>query len=343
MSDRVKGVVTVSTPLTAAFMDPIRKGVESLGYEVRCYDDPKSFLEDPSALTDADVLVAVGSLPIGPEIFARAPRLLGLVSPFTGTEGFDIAAATERGIVVANGQTRENVESVAEATILMMLEALYDLADARAQLQKGWRQGEPERTRMLKGRTIGLIGFGQIAQAVAERLMGWNVELLIAAPRIHVPLPPRARRVELDELLKQSDVVSVHAPLNEETRGLIGAERLALLKPDAVLIVTSRGGIVDEDALCRLADERPDFRFALDVFAHEPLSLDSPLRRVPSAILTAHALAHTRESIASLITTAIKNIRNILEGQPPVYLCNPQVMPAWTERWGSDDSKRAAG
>ncbi len=334
MTARFMKVVTVATPSTAEFIESIRKALEALGYQIRHYDAPAAFLNDPTGLTDADALVAVGSLPVGAEIFARAPQLRGLISPFTGTEGFDIAAATERAIMVANGQTSENVESVAEATILMMLEALYDLEDARAQLRSGWRVGEPKRSRMLRGCTVGLIGFGQIAQAVAARLAGWKVPLLISAPRIHVPLPAGSRRVELEELLKQSDIVSIHAPLNAETRGLIGADRLELLKHDAVLVVTSRGGIVDEEALRRLAAERPDFRIALDVFAQEPLPLNSPLRQLPSAILTAHGLAHTREAIASLPPTAIANVRNILEGKLPIYLCNPEVVPRWLERWG---------
>jgi D-3-phosphoglycerate dehydrogenase len=335
-----QNVVAVTTPLTATFFEPIRNELQALGYQVRSYDSLTAFLNDSSALTDVDVLYAVGALPIGREIFARAPRLRGLVSPFTGIEGFDVAAATERGVIVANGQTRENVESVAEATVLMMLEALYDLAAARAELRKGWRVGEPLHSRMLKGRTVGLIGFGQIAQAVAERLATWQVNIIVSAPRLPVALPPKVRRVELNELLSASDLVSVHAPLNEETRGLIGRDQLLLLKPDAVLVVTSRGGIVDEEALCRLAEERPAFRFALDVFAKEPLPLDSPLRRVPSAILTPHCLAHTQESLASLVSTAIENIRRIFAGEPPVYICNPQLIPAWTARWSSEDRKR---
>jgi phosphoglycerate dehydrogenase-like enzyme len=125
----------------------------------------------------------------------------------------------------------------------------------RAQLRAGWQRGEPMRSPMLKGRTVGLIGFGQIAQAISERLVGWQVDILVSAPRLHAALPPNARRVELDELLVVSDIISVHAALNKETRGLIAGDRLALLKPDAVLLVTSRGGIVDEEALCRLAEE----------------------------------------------------------------------------------------
>src|SRR3981081_3156043 len=106
-----QNVVAVTTPLTATFLEPIRNELQALGYQVRSYDSLTAFLNDSSALTHVDVLYAVGALPIGRDVFSRAPRLRGLVSPFTGIEGFDIAAATEHGIIVANGQTRENIES----------------------------------------------------------------------------------------------------------------------------------------------------------------------------------------------------------------------------------------
>jgi lactate dehydrogenase-like 2-hydroxyacid dehydrogenase len=114
-----KTVVAVATPPTARFFEPMRSGVESLGYRVRSYDEPTAFLNDASTLSHAEVLLATGSVPIGAGVLSRAPRLRSLVSPGTGTEGFDLAAATERGIV-ANGHTRENVESMAEATVLSM-------------------------------------------------------------------------------------------------------------------------------------------------------------------------------------------------------------------------------
>jgi len=210
-------VVAVATPSTTRFFEPVRSGLESLGHRVRSYDDPTAFLNDAAALTHANVLLANGSIPIGPGVLSRAPRVAWSGFAQHRTEGFDIAAATERGIVVANGQTRENVESMAEATVLLILEVLHDLADARAQLRAGRQRGGQMRSRMLRGRTVGLIGFGQIAQAAAERLAGWKVDILVSAPRRHAALPPHGRHVELDELLAVSDIVSIHAALNEET------------------------------------------------------------------------------------------------------------------------------
>src|SRR5262249_53742298 len=125
--------------------------------------------------------------------------------------------------------------------------------------------------RMLNGRTVGMIGFGHIARAIAERLRAWEVQLQTYVPRLRTPLPAGVARVELEQLLRTSDVVCVLASLNPVTQGMLGLSRLRLMKPDAVLINTARGGIVDERALVQIAQERPGLRIALDTFAQEPL------------------------------------------------------------------------
>jgi phosphoglycerate dehydrogenase-like enzyme len=125
------------------------------------------------------------------------------------------------------------------------------------------------------------------------------------------------------------------ASLNSETEGLLNADRLHLLKPGAVLVNTARGAIIDEAALSEFARLRPDVRLALDTFTIEPLSLDSPLRSLPNAILTPHMVGHTQESIAAVPKTAIENVRRILAGQPPLYICNPEVIARWQSRWAN--------
>jgi phosphoglycerate dehydrogenase-like enzyme len=146
-------------------------------------------------------------------------------------------------------------------------------------------------------------------------------------------LPPDVARVELDELLKTSDVVCVLASLNSDTRGILDIDRLRLMKPDAVLVNTARGEIIDEEALARLARERPGLRIALDTFAQEPLPLESPLRGLPNIILTPHAIGHTQECLAALVPAAIENVARALCGELPLYIRNPEVIPEWTRRW----------
>ena len=324
-------------PSIEFLLGPVEHELRRRGCDVARFGDVAAFCADRATLDRADVWMVDGRLPITRRLMAQAPRLRAIVSPWTGTEAFDEVAATDLGVLVANGQAPENVLSVAESTVMLMLAALYDLRGAERRLREGLPEPEPRResARMMRGRTVGLIGFGQIARAVTRRLEAWEVGLQAYAPRPPASAPASVRFVSLEALMSTSDVVSIHAPLNAETKGLLGADRLRLLKPDAVLINVARGGIVDEGALVALSRERPDFRVAFDVFATEPLPMDSPLRALPNAILTPHAVAHTREVMAELPRTAIESVMRALEGREPLYVRNRAILPRWLERWGT--------
>jgi phosphoglycerate dehydrogenase-like enzyme len=133
--------------------------------------------------------------------------------------------------------------------------------------------------------------------------------------------------------MSTSDVVCVLATLNDESRGLLNAQRLRLLKGSAVLVNTARGPIIDEAALCQVAKERPDLRLALDTFTIEPLPSASPLRDIPKAILTPHMVGHTQEALDAMPNMAVENVTCILEGQLPLSVCNPAVVGEWQGRW----------
>lgn len=308
---------------------------EFRGHEQKRYGSDAAFLADRGALASADILYCMPSLPLGRELLRRAPKLRAVVTPFIGTDAFDVAAATELAIVVANGQVPENYMSMAEATIMLMLAALYRLHEKQDAFRRNLPRPQRQSARMLRGKTVGLIGFGRMARAVAERLAPWEARILATAPRLHDPFPPNVARAALDDLLLESDIVSIHATLNDETRGLLDASRLALLKPDAVLINSARGGIIDEAALLAWAKAHPDARIVLDVFEAEPLPPDNPLRDLPNAILTPHLVGHTRETAAAVPRAAIANIARALAGEPPLYVRNPEVLPAWRRRWSS--------
>ncbi len=314
--------------------DPIVAGLRERGcHVVHCTDFSAFGRESAELLKDADVFITISNFPCNRELMREGPRLRGIVSPFIGTEGIDEAAATELGIIVANGQVPENFLSMSESTIMLILASLYSLHWWESQLREN--RPHPPRVpgRMLRRRTIGMIGFGQIARGIAARLAGWEVQLQTYLPRLRTPLPPEVKRVELEELLRTSDVVCILAPLNVETKGMLNLERLHLMKPDAVLINTARGGIVDETALVQISRERPNFKISLDTFAIEPLPADSELRGLPNAILTPHAIGHTQESLDALPVAAIENVSRILRGELPPYVRNPDVIPAWTARW----------
>jgi phosphoglycerate dehydrogenase-like enzyme len=327
-------VVCVGPAALDFIFDPIVAGLRQRAYEVVHYIDYSQFERDCAAvLEDAGVLVAVSNFPCTRELMARAPRLRALVSPFIGTEGFDEAAATALGIIVANGQVPENFLSMAESTILLILASLYSLHWWEQQLRDNLPHPPRVPGRMLNGRTVGMIGCGHIARAIAHRLHAWEVRLQTYVPRLRLPLPGGVTCVELDQLLQTSDVVCVLASLNAETHGMLDLKRLRLMKPDAVLINTARGGIIDEQALVQIARERPQMRIALDTFAHEPLPVESPLRALPNSILTPHAIGHTQESLAALTPAAIENVSRVLHGELPLYVRNPEVIPEWTRRW----------
>ena len=200
-------------------------------------------------------------------------------------EGFDVSAATENGILVANGQIAENTVSMAEAAVLFTLASLYDLHGTERYLRENLPRPSQVRARMLMGKTVGLIGFGKIGQAIAERLSVWGVRL-VASVRTPRSMPAYVTSQSLDEVLATSDVVIMAASLTPESQGMLDLDALRRMKPDVVFVNITRGGIIPDDTLATLAAERPAMRLALDVFDPEPLKEDSPLRDLPNAILT---------------------------------------------------------
>ena len=327
-------VLAVGRQRSLPIFVPIVEKLRVLGHEVAFYESAAAFDAAGASLTGVDVLVAASSFPCPRTLMEPADRLRGIVSPTTGIEGFDLTTASELGILVANGQTRENVESMAEATIMLMLAALYDLHGSEALLQANRPRPAEVSARMLGGKTVGIVGYGRIARAITPRLAGWNVSIQ-AYTRSPTANLGDVWFVELDDLLRTSDVVCVLATLNSETVGLLNGERLALLKHGAVLINTARGAIIDEPALCELAKRRADLRLALDVFTSEPLPPDSPLRELPNAILTPHMVGQSREAYTALPDTAVETVRCLLAGQVPRHVCNPEVIPRWQARWGA--------
>jgi phosphoglycerate dehydrogenase-like enzyme len=317
--------------------DEMEARLTAAGHRVTSYRTLDSFRTHPSALADADVLLAAGDLPCTRALMETAPRLRAVISPFIGTEGFDEQAATDLGILIANGHTAENAESMAEATILLILASLYDLRGSESILRGAMPRPAHSRAFMLRGKTVGLIGYGKIARAVTARLAPWGVRLLTWS-RTTDPTSPGVAWVSLDDLMRDSDVICVLVGLNTGTRNLLNGQRLKLMKPNAVLVNTARGGIIDEAALVELAGDRPDMRIALDTFAIEPLPSDSPLRNLPNTILTPHMLGHTVESHAVLPGVAVEAVNRVLAGEPPVYVRNPSVIPRWRQRWSGNGS-----
>ncbi|CCW19080.1 D-3-phosphoglycerate dehydrogenase [Sphingobium indicum BiD32] len=282
-----------------------------------------------------DVLLAYGGFRCTRMLMASNPRLRAVVSPWTGMEGFDQMAATELGIAVANGQAEENTFSVAEATVMLMLACLYDLHESEAILRQNKPHPPLPIARMLRGLTVGLIGFGAIGRRVARLLEPWDVEIL-AHNRSPIT-DPNVRAVDLPTLLSTSDIVSIHVGLGPDTRHILNAETLKQVRPGTILVNTARGSIIDEAALCACVRDGRFAKVVLDVFEQEPLSPFSPLRDLPNAILTPHMIAQTREARAALIRLAAENVTRVLKGEPPACFRNPEIAPRWLARWGTQN------
>jgi len=281
-----------------------------------------------AALRRTTVVVGFG-VPCGPREMDAMPGLQAVVSPALGYEWIDVDEATRRGIAVANGEVRENRESMAEATIMLLLALLYRLPETQAMMRDPLLPS-PHR-RMLKNRTVGVVGYGGIAREILKRLAPWGCRLLVST-RGSVS-EPGVESLPLEELLAASDAVLVMTRLDPQTRHMLDRRRLELLKPGAVLVNTARGAIVDEGALMELLTAKRVGAAALDVFETEPLPQDHPLRNLPNVILTPHAIGHTIDSLQAIPAQTMENVTELVAGRLPASCKNPGVEQNWRRRW----------
>jgi len=272
------------------------------------------------------------------ELIAGAPRLLGIVNPTIGLETVDVDAASELGVIVGHGATPENFNSMAEATMMFILMLLYK-PDLTREVTRGQRQRprpvrEAAWARMLMNRTVGIIGFGRIGRAVARRLQGWDVRILANDPFIDpASVPPYATLVDLDTLLRESDVVTIHIAVTPQSRGLMNAAAFARMKPTAYFVNTARGDAVDEPALVAALRERRIAGAALDNTLIEPPPADHPLQGMDRVILTPHMVGHTSEVYGSFAPAAVENVMRVLAGELPLHCKNPEIADRFRARY----------
>jgi phosphoglycerate dehydrogenase-like enzyme len=267
------------------------------------------------------------------EFMTSAPRLRVISKYGIGVERIDVRAATELGILVANTPDT-HIHTVAEHTIALMLALTKRLFFATDYARKGGWRGPQVETSELFGKTIGIIGMGRIGSAVVERLKGWNVQFLAHDP-FKTQQEMRDAGVapsDLEELLKASDLVSLHVVPNDQTVGMIGERQLRMMKPSAFLINTSRGQVVQEQALVKALQEGWIAGAGLDVVDPEPPSSESALFRMPNVILTPHIAGWSSESVSRFTLKAARNVLAALRGDLPESLVNPEAVPKWRER-----------
>jgi phosphoglycerate dehydrogenase-like enzyme len=287
-----------------------------------CADDDSAEAHEAfhREIAEADVIWHV-LRPLSAADLSRGPRLQ-LVHKFgAGVNTIDVDAATERGVAVAN-MPGANAPSVAEGTVLLMLAALRRLPvlDRATRDGRGWPSDPQlgETVRDIGACTVGLVGYGNIASQVARIVAAMGATVLHTSTGDD-GLPGWR---SLPELLRASDIVSLHLPLTADTDGLLGAAALARMKPSAVLVNTSRGPIVDENAL---ADALRDGRLAaagLDVFGVEPVAPDNPLLGLDNVVLTPHVTWYTVDTMRRYLVEAVANCRRLRDGQRLAHVVN---------------------
>jgi D-3-phosphoglycerate dehydrogenase len=245
-----------------------------------------------------------------------------------GVDNVDLAAATKARILVTNVPDY-CVDEVSDHALALLLALARKIVTADAGVKSGtWSVTAYAEIRRLRGLTLGLIGFGKIAKALASKAQPLGMKLLVYDPYLDPEIISRhgAEAASLEKLLAEADAISIHVPLSQETRNLIGPRELAHMKPSAFLINTSRGGIVDEQALAIALKEGRLGGAALDVLSIEPPPPDHPLRQAPNLILTPHLSFYSRESVIELQTKAAEEVARALKGEPPRSPVNPEVL-----------------
>ena len=262
------------------------------------------------------------------QLLDSLPKLEFVSSMSVGVDHIDVAALTERGIPLGH-TPGVLVDATANAAFALMLSAARRVVEADRYIRQGnWRNDNawsPEffTGKDVSGATIGIIGLGAIGQAVATRAASFGMRVL-AYNRSERNVPG-VENVSLEELLLRSDFVSIHLPLNEETRNLMNAERIATMKPGAVLVNTARGGIVDEVALAQALSSGNLYAAGIDVFAREPVEQDNPLLALPNVVVAPHIASATMLTRARMADLAVDNAIAALAGRRMPSCANPEV------------------
>jgi D-3-phosphoglycerate dehydrogenase len=283
--------------------------------------------------TKADILIVRAPLP--PLLFERAKNLRAAIRHGAGLDMIPMDAATKAGVLVAN-TPGVNARTVAEYVFFAAMALLrrFRLVD-RDLRSKGWAvaRRQTDFARDLDGLTLGVVGLGNIGRRVCEiGHLGFGLDLLVYT-RTRKDAPAGARFVGLDELAERADIIALCCPLTDETRGLVDARLLRLMKPDALVINVARGPVVDEKAMIAALRDNRIGGAALDVFATQPLPADHPYFGFDNVIITPHMSGITEGSMRRMGIGAAEEAARILAGKLPRNFCNPEVLPAYRRRF----------
>jgi D-3-phosphoglycerate dehydrogenase len=277
-----------------------------------------------------------GHFHVDRDLLRRAPNLLLVSSNGAGFDPVDVDACTEAGVLVVN-QSGGNAHSVAEHALGMMLTLSKRIIEADRALR---RDSNVNRNALIgtevQGKTVGIIGIGNVGRRIAELCKGLLGMTVLAYDPYLTAAEVAARggeKVELDDLLRASDYVSISCPLTKDNRGMIGARQFALMQPHAYFITTARGFIHDEDALLEALRNRKIAGAGLDVWAKEPPPSDHPLLQFDNVLASPHTAGVTREARINMGRIAAEQVLDALDGKRPPRIVNPEVWPDYAKRF----------
>jgi D-3-phosphoglycerate dehydrogenase len=286
----------------------------------------KSMDEVLPQLAGCDAMLNTYLAPINAEVMAKMPKCRIIARYGIGVDTIDLDAATKAGIIVTNNPTY-CIEEVAEHTMALLLACARKIPFYDRLVRDGrWEVPPGKPMHRLVGRTLGLVGFGNIARQVAVRAAAFGLRVLFADPNVKQgQFDAPGSKVELAELLRESDFVSLHPPLVPQTRKMMNDETLGQMKRSAFLINCARGPIVDTDALVRALDAKKIAGCALDTIDPEPLPNPHPLRGRDNVVIAPHAAWYSEEALVGLQAGAPNEVRRVLSGEWPVNVVNPAV------------------
>lgn len=284
-----------------------------------------------SVMAHANAVLVRDSLPA--DLIDAAPGLCVIANHGTGTDKIDVARATELGVPVVYTPDA-NVRAVAEHALTLMLATAHQAAQADAATRRGhWRFKYEQPMLSLHGKTLGIAGLGRTGRILSEMASrGLGMRILVWSPSLpaDATLGEGVTRVDsLEALLQASDVVALHRPLRADTQHMLNAATISQMKPGAIVVNTSRGGLIDEVALVEALRNGRLFGAGLDVFEQEPLTADSPLAGLPNVVLTPHVAGSSQEALHATASQCAEQIIAVLNGQRPAHMVRPEV---WDRR-----------
>jgi len=277
-----------------------------------------------TAIADADGLLA-GHDPVDGGILDAAPKLKIVARHGVGTDRIDLREATRRKVLVT-WTPGANARAVAEYVFALALGLFRHTPAACASMQEGrWDPGDFMGQTLCK-KTLGIIGFGSIGRLVARMAQGFEMKVIAHDPFVNDAEGTGVDLADLDQLLQNADVVTLHCALTDDTKNLIGEDAIAKMKPTAVLINTARAGVIDSQALCRAVREKKIAGAALDVFDTEPPPQGDPLCKAPNVLATPHIAAYAQEAVSEMDRMCADDLIAFFSGKKPKYALNPEVL-----------------